>query len=287
VAVADPGTVVHRSRSGTGFTSALAGQPKVGVVGLSLAGVVTVVAVAAPVLAPHDPLASIGPSFQSPSSAAWFGTDELGRDMFSRVLYGIRATWFSALVVIAVAVVIGGLVGLVAGAFGGWVDNVLMRVTDTFLALPGALIAIAVVAAMGPGLRNTLVAVSIFWWPLYARIVRGEVRALVVRPHVDAARVAGAGHLRVMARHLAPGVRAPLLVAATLDVGALVLILSGLSFLGLGAPPPSPELGAMAARGQEFLLDFWWVAVVPGVAVFLLALAANLAGDGLRDMVDE
>jgi peptide/nickel transport system permease protein len=267
-----------RSRLGEGS--------RLGVFGLGLAGVVTLVAVAVPVLAPHGALETVGPSFRPPSAHFWLGTDEIGRDVLSRTLYGVRSTWVAAAAVILSGVVIGGLVGLVAGMRGGWVDTVLMRITDMFLALPGALVAVAIVAAMGPSLRNTLIAVGVFWWPYYARIVRGEVRALMARPFIEAARLARVGPVRLMFRHLTPGLVPPVLVAATLDVGALVLILAGLSFIGLGAPPPSPELGAMAARGQQFLLTSWWVAVAPGVAVFVLALAANLAGDGVRDLVE-
>jgi peptide/nickel transport system permease protein len=159
-----------------------------------------------------------------------------------------------------------------------------MRVTDAFLALPGPVLAIAVVAALGPSLWHTLIAVSVVWWPFYARIMRGEIRALAARPHVEAARLAGAGRLRIALRHLLPGALAPTMVTASLDVGNLVLTLAALSFLGLGAPAPAPELGAMSARGLPYLLQEWWVPVMPGVAVMVLALVANLAGDGLRDL---
>ena len=210
---------------------------------------VTLLCVVVPLLAPHSATFS-GPSFARPGHGGFlFGTDEVGHDVFSRVLFGLRASWIASIVVIASGVLIGGLVGLVAGATGGWVDAVLMRITDMFLALPGPILAIAVVAALGPSLEHTLVAVAIVWWPFYARIVRGEVRALASRPHVEAARLAGAGRLRVMFRHLMPGAVPATLVTASLDVGNLVLTLAALSFLGLGAPRPAPELGAMAAQG--------------------------------------
>ncbi len=207
--------------------------------------------------------------------------------MFSRVLYGLRTSWFAALAVIASGVLIGGLIGLVAGTVGGWVDGALMRITDVFLALPGPILAIAVVAALGPSLDHTLLAVMIVWWPFYARIVRGEIRALAARPHVEAARLSGVGPVRMAWRHLLPGAVPAALVTASLDVGNLVLTLAGLSFLGLGAPAPAPELGAMAARGLPYFLEQWWVAVIPGVAVLLLALVANLAGDGVRDLIGD
>ena len=165
----------------------------------------------------------------------------MGRDIFSRVLLGARASWFSALAVVGYGVAVGGLIGLTAGSVGGWVDGLLMRITDAFLALPGPVLAIAVVAALGPSLWHTLIAVSIVWWPFYARIVRGEIRALAARPHVEAARLGGAGRVRIALRHLLPGALAPTLVAASLDVGNLVLTLAALSFLGLGRLPRPPS----------------------------------------------
>jgi peptide/nickel transport system permease protein len=162
-----------------------------------------------------------------------------------------------------------------------------MRFTDVFLALPGPVLAIAVVAALGPGFTHTLIAVAIVWWPFYARIVRGEVKALAARPHIEAARLSGVGRVRIAVRHLLPGAVPATVVTASLDVGNLVLTLAALSFLGLGAPAPAPELGAMSARGLGFLLTQWWIPVIPGIAVFVLALVANLAGDGLRDLIGD
>jgi len=257
-------------------------------VALSAALAITVVALAAPLLAPAGPTERVDAAFLAPSlTGPLLGTDELGRDLLSRVLYGMRSTWLSALLVVAVATVVGGLIGLVAGAAGGLVDNLLMRVTDLFLALPGPVLAIAVVAALGPSLGNVLIAVSLVWWPLYARVMRGEVRALGARPHLDAARVAGVAPARRALRHLLPGAMPPLIVAATLDVGLLVVTLAGLSFIGLGAPAPAPELGAMTARGFTYLLQHWWIPVIPGLAVGALALVANLAGDAIRDRLGE
>ena len=180
---------------------------------------------------------------------------------------------------------IGMILGGLAGAFGGWVDSLLMRMTDLFLALPGALVAIAVVAAIGPSLRNTLVAVSIVWWPYYARIVRGEVRAIATRPHVEAARLSGVGRWRLIRRHILPGAIPAAIVAASLDVGNVILLLAALSFLGLGQPAPEPELGADTARNLSLLLVDWWVPVIPGLAVLFLSLVANLGGDGLRHLL--
>ena len=270
-----PGSVrVRRARTG-------------GSAGLLVLAVVTLVAVAAPLLAPHSGTApvSAGP-FRPPLDGTLLGTDELGRDLLSRILYGLRASWLSALCVVASGVVIGGLIGVVAAIRGGWVDALLMRMTDLFLALPGPVLTIAVVVALGPSLPHVLLAVGAVWWPWYARIVRGEVRNLLARSHVDAARLAGVGTLRLAARHLLPGAVPAVLVTASLDVGNLVLALAALSFLGLGAPPPSPELGAMAATGLPSLLGHPWLAAVPATAVFLLAFAANVAGDSVRDRLD-
>jgi peptide/nickel transport system permease protein len=182
---------------------------------------------------------------------------------------------------------VGGLVGVVAGATGGWVDNVLMRVTDGFLALPAPVLAIAVVAALGPGLTHTLLAVAVVWWPFYARIIRGEIRTLAARPHLEAARLAGVGRFRLAVRHLLPGAVPAAVVTASLDVGNLVLTLASLSFLGLGQPAPAAELGADTARNLSYLLQQWWIPVMPGLAVMLLSLVGNVAGDGVRNLLDE
>jgi peptide/nickel transport system permease protein len=256
-------------------------------VAIGLLVVITLSALFTPLIAPYKPNLIAGNSFAHPGAKFLLGTDEVGRDIFSRVLFGLRTSWLSALVVIASGVLIGGLIGLVAGTAGGWVDDVLMRITDFFLALPGPILAIAVVAALGPSLTHTLIAVGIVWWPFYARIVRGEVKALAARPHLEAARLAGVGRVRLAVRHLFPGAIPATVVTASLDVGNLVVTLALLSFLGLGAPAPAPELGAMAARGLTYLLQEWWVPVMPGLALLFLALVANLAGDGLRDLLGD
>lgn len=255
-------------------------------VAVSLVVVTTLVAAFAGVLAPHDPIQPVAGLGLAPGSPGFpLGTDTIGRDLLSRTLIGIRTSWFSALLVVLVGLLIGGLVGVIAGAFGGRVDSLLMRLTDLFLALPGALVAIALAAALGLSLRNTLIAISVVWWPYYARIIRGEVRAIVARPHIEAAKLAGVGRGRLILRHILPGTVSSAIVAASLDVGNVVLLLSGLSFLGLGQPDPAPELGADTARTLDQLLDHWWVPVVPGLAVMLLSLIANLGGDGLRHLL--
>lgn len=242
------------------------------------------VAVFAPLVAPHSPVAPAGAPFVGPSGGALFGTDGAGRDMLSRVVYGLQYSLEGAFVVVLSGVLIGGVVGLVAGLAGGWVDTLLMRVTDLFLALPAPLLAIAVIAAVGPSFANTLLAVAIVWWPLYARVLRGEVVALKNRPHVAAAKLGRLSRGRLTRRHIIPGLVPSLLVLTSLDIGGLVLTLAGLSFLGLGAPAPRPELGAMAAQGLPYLLSNWWVAVIPSLAILALAAIANLTGDAVRTL---
>ncbi|MDQ1662095.1 MAG: peptide/nickel transport system permease protein [Blastococcus sp.] len=255
-------------------------------VAVGLFGLITLVAIAAPLLAPHGPLDPAGMPTSAPGSDGYLlGTDSVGRDILSRILYGLRSSWLAALAVVAVGLFVGGLVGLVAGARGGWVDTLLMRITDGFLALPAPIVAIAVVAGLGPGLFHTLLAVSIVWWPFYARIVRGEVRTLAARPHVEAARLAGTGGVRIALRHLLPGAVPTALVTASQDIGTLVLTLAGLSFLGLGQSAPAPELGADTARNLSYLLQDWWIPVMPGIAVAVLSLIANVAGDGARNLL--
>ena len=261
-------------------------QRKASIAAASLFGVVSLIALLAPVLSPHDPLIPGGAPLLGPGHGGLLGTDSIGRDVLSRVLYGMRTSWFAALGVIALGMLIGGIVGLIAGASGGWIDNVLMRITDGFLALPAPVLAIAVVAALGPSLLHTLVAVSIVWWPFYARIIRGEIRNLAGRPHVEAAKLAGAGRLRIALRHLLPGAVPAALVTASLDIGNLVLTLAGLSFLGLGQSAPAAELGADTARNLSFLLQDWWVPVMPGIGVLVLAFIGNIAGDGVRNLIE-
>lgn len=254
--------------------------------GVSLLVVLTVIAVAVPLLAPYNPLVPVGVPLQAPGKNGFLlGTDSVGRDILSRVLFGVRSSWFAALVVVGVGLIIGGLVGLIAGAVGGWIDATLMRITDGFLSLPAPVLAIAVVAALGPGFVHTLIAVSIVWWPFYARLVRGEVARLKARPHVEAARLAGVGRIRVAVRHLLPGAVPNALVAASLDLGTLILTLAALSFLGLGQSAPAPELGADAARNLSYFLQQWWIPVMPGLGVLVLAVIGNIAGDSLRNLM--
>ncbi|NKZ11450.1 ABC transporter permease [Mycolicibacterium septicum DSM 44393] len=254
--------------------------------GFSMVIMLTLLVIAVPLIAPHDPLTPVGMPLQAPGKNGFLlGTDSVGRDILSRVLYGARSSWFAALVVVAVGLAIGGLVGLIAGASGGWIDSLLMRITDAFLSLPAPVLAIAVVAALGPSFVHTLIAVSIVWWPFYARLVRGEVARLAARPHVEAAKLAGVSRFRLATRHLLPGAVPNALVAASLDLGTLILTVAALSFLGLGQAAPAPELGADSARNLSYFLQQWWIPVMPGLGVLVLALVGNIAGDCLRNLM--
>ncbi len=264
------------ARAGTGVNVAL----------VALLGLVTLVAIFARLLSPYDPIQPIGDLNLPPGSAGHLlGTDAIGRDLLSRTLWGIQTSWFAALAVVLSGLIIGGVIGVLAGVSGGIVDSLLMRVTDLFLALPGTLVAIAIAAALGANLTNTLIGIAVVWWPYYARIIRGEVRSLAARPHVEAARLAGVGRFRLVFRHILPGVVPTAIVAASLDVGNVVLLLAGLSFIGLGQAEPAPELGADTARALDQLLSQWWVPVIPGLAVLLLSLIANLGGDAIRTLL--
>lgn len=250
-----------------------------GIVGLP---VVTLVAVLAPWITPFDPQLRVAGAYLPPSAEHWFGTDEIGRDLFSRVILGVRYTWLPGLAVIGFSLTLGSLVGLISGLMGGKVDLAIERIVDLFLVLPGTVVALAVVAALGPGLVNTMIALAIFWWPWYARISRDEIRRLKARPHVEAARMAGVGGPRLLLRYLLPGVVPALVIGASLDVANIIMTLSLMSFLGLGLPAPAPELGAMTSRTLDSLTVYWWLPLLPAAIIFLLCLLANLAGDGIR-----
>jgi peptide/nickel transport system permease protein len=247
---------------------------------------VLLLAVFGPLFDPHNPLLSVSQPYQSPNGSFPFGTDDAGRDMLSRCLSGIRITLLYGVAIVAVGLLIGGAVGLIAGAVGGWLDAVLMRTTDLFLALPAAVLSIAVVAAIGPSLFHTFLAISIFWWPYYARLIRVEVKALAARPYNEAAKLAGVSRRRRLLRHLLPGAIPTAIVAVSLDLGAAVILLATLSFLGLGAQPPTPELGSMTASGLADLQTAWWISAIPALLMFVVILVANMAGDAVRDLVD-
>jgi peptide/nickel transport system permease protein len=239
------------------------------------------------VLAPHDPIQpNVALKLQPPSSTYWFGTDELGRDVFSRVLSGAKYSLGIAFIILSIAVVVGTLVGLIAGYVGGLVDELLMRLTDLFLAFPALVLAMAIAATLGRNLQNTVIALTVVYWPWYARLVRGQVLWLKEREFIEAARAIGASPWRIVGRHILPNTLAVIIVQLTLDVGYAVLATSGLSFLGLGAQPPTPEWGTMIAGARTFFRDAWWYMTFPGLALTLTVLGFNLLGDGLRDFLD-
>ena len=245
-----------------------------------------VVALLAPVIAPYDPIdQQVRQRLQGPSAAHLLGVDELGRDVFSRVLYGGRVSLPVAAVVVVLATIFGTLYGGLAGFSGQWLDESAMRLVDMVLAFPSLILAMAIAAALGPSIQNSMLALLVVWWPPYARVARGQVLGLKHRDFVTAARALGMSEWRILIRHVLPNALAPALVLTTMDFGNAIIITAALSFLGLGAVPPTPEWGAMVAEGRE-LIQQWWISTFPGVAIFSVAMACNFVGDGLRDAID-
>ena len=257
------------------------------VAGLAMVILLIVVALLAPLLAPGSPFEqNLTRRLQPPSADHWFGTDDLGRDIYTRVIHGSRITLYMVVLVAIIVAPIGLLVGTVAGYLGGWIDNALMRITDIFLAFPRLVLALAFVAAIGAGIENAVIAIAITTWPPYARVARAETLTLRNSDFINAVRLQGASSLRIILRHVAPLCVSSLIIRLTLDMAGIIITAAGLGFLGLGAQPPAPEWGAMIAKGREFLLDQWWVATMPGIAILIASLGFNLLGDGLRDVLD-
>ncbi len=261
---------------------------RLAVLGMLIILALVLVAVFAPLLAPHSPYAGdlAGKRLLAPGADRWLGTDDQGRDILSRLIYGSRLTLQVVLLVAIIAAPIGLLVGTVAGYAGGWVDAVLMRITDIFLAFPKLVLALAFVAALGPGIGNAIIAIAITSWPPYARIARAETLTVRNSDYISAVRLMGASPWRIVLRHIMPLCISSLIVRVTLDMAGIILTAAGLGFLGLGAQPPLPEWGAMIASGRRFILDQWWVAAMPGFAILIVSLGFNLLGDGLRDALD-
>ncbi|MCZ8375335.1 MAG: ABC transporter permease [Beijerinckiaceae bacterium] len=256
-------------------------------IGLIIVVALLLIAAFAPLIAPYDPLAqNLSQRLLPPSSKHWFGTDALGRDIFSRIIHGARITLAIVVLVVISVGPVGLLIGTVAGYFGGWVDTVLMRVTDVFLAFPRLVLALAFVAVLGPGIENAVIAIACTAWPPYARVARAETLVIRNADYIAAVRLQGAGHGRIILGHVVPMCLSSVIVRTTLDMAGIILTAAGLGFLGLGAQPPLPEWGAMIATGREFIFDQWWVAAFPGLAICLVALGFNLLGDGLRDVLD-
>jgi len=260
--------------------------------GLAVAGLAVIVAMLvltllAPWLATHPPgLQELGNRLQPPSAAHWLGTDELGRDTWSRLLYGGRVTLGMVVSVVILVAPLGLIVGCVAGYAGGIVDKLLMRVTDVFLAFPRLILALAFVAAMKPGVESAVIAIALTAWPPYARLARAETLTIRNTDFIAAVRMTGASPWRIILRHVTPMCMPSLTVRVTLDMSSIILTAAGLGFLGLGAQPPIPEWGTMIATARRFILEQWWVPVIPGIAIFMASLAFNLLGDGLRDVLD-
>lgn len=223
---------------------------------------------------------------QGPSAAHLMGTDELGRDIFSRVLYGARVSLTAALSAVGLSLVIGIPLGAIAGSFGGWVDNVIMRITDVFLSFPPLLLAIAMVAVMGSSLNNAVLAISISWWPWYTRLIRGQAISVKERKFVQAAETIGTSRMKIIFKHIIPNCISPVIVQASMDIGGVILTVASLSFLGLGAQLPTPEWGLMISTGRRFFPDSWWYCIFPGLAIFITVLCFNLLGDAIREILD-
>ena len=267
----------------------LRGNPLL-VVGGVMSAIIVLVALLAPLLAPYP--ADAGSATHplsvllAPSAKHLFGTDQVGRDILSRVLYGARVSPLIAVFVIVISCLVGIPLGLAAGFFGGVVDEVIMRITDVFLAFPALLLALAFAAVLPPSLTSTTLAIAIAWWPWYTRLIRGQAASVAGRPYVESCRALGISRRRIIFRHVLPNSVTPLIVEISLDVGGVILTAAALSFLGLGAQDPTPDWGLMVSQGQTYFTTQWWLVTFPGLAILFTALAFNLLGDGLRDVLD-
>jgi peptide/nickel transport system permease protein len=256
--------------------------------GLIIVGLLLAVAALAPWISPHDPLAQdLSRRLLPPGTPGnILGTDDFGRDILSRIIHGARITLYIIALVALTAPALGLLVGTVAGYFGGWIDSALMRLTDIFLAFPRLILALALVAVLGPGIENAVLAIALTAWPPYARVARAETLTVRNSDYIAAIRLQGASSARIIAGHVVPMCLPSVIIRVTLDMAGVILIAAGLGFLGLGVQPPLPEWGLMISSGRKFLFEQWWVATMPGLAIFIVSLGFNLLGDGLRDVLD-
>jgi peptide/nickel transport system permease protein len=257
-------------------------------VGLVIVSALIVMAALAPLIATQDPFVQdLGNRLLPPGTPGhWLGTDDFGRDIWSRIVHGARITLYIVALVAATAPVLGLIIGTVAGYFGGWIDQVLMRITDIFLAFPRLILALALVAVLGPGIENAVLAIALTAWPPYARVARAETLTVRSSDYIAAVRLQGAGATRIIMGHVMPMCLPSVIIRVTLDMAGVILIAAGLGFLGLGVQPPLPEWGLMISSGRKFLFEQWWVATMPGLAIFIVSLGFNLLGDGLRDVLD-
>ena len=258
------------------------------VAGLIIAAALLLMAAFAPLIAPHDPIAQdLSRRLLPPGTPGnWLGTDDFGRDIWSRIIFGSRITLYIVALVILTAPVAGLLIGTVAGYFGGWTDEILMRITDIFLAFPKLILALALVAVLGPGMENAVLAIALTSWPPYARVARAETLTVRNSDYIAAVKLQGASASRIIWGHVMPMCLPSVIVRVTLDMAGVILTAAGLGFLGLGVQPPLPEWGLMISAGRKFLFEQWWVATMPGLAIFIVSLGFNLLGDGLRDVLD-
>lgn len=255
--------------------------------GLAVVLFFILLAVFAPWIAPHDPLAAGWSTIRkAPSAAHWFGTDDLGRDVLSRVVWGTRASLMAGVVSVAISLLLGVVIGMVAGFFGGWIDALISRITDAFLACPFLILAIALAAFLGPSLTNAMIAIGVSAAPIFVRLTRAQVINVKVEDYIEAARAVGCSPLRIAVSHILPNITAPVIVQSTLAIAAAVIAEASLSFLGLGQQPPAPSWGSMLNTAKNFMDNAPWMAIWPGLAIFVLVLAFNLLGDGLRDALD-
>jgi len=255
--------------------------------GISLISALLIVALIAPFISPYDPFATDPINkLQPPSGEHLFGTDELGRDILSRVLYGARITVRIAVLILLISGSVGTLIGIIAGYFGGKVDNILMRITDVFIAFPRLILAMAISAALGPSLRNVVIALSVAQWTYFARLARSKALVAREKDYVEAAHATGASDIRILGIHILPETLSPVIIQGTIIMGSIIITAAGLGFIGFGAQPPTPEWGVMVSNGRNFMPASWWVSTFPGLAIMLTVLGFNLLGDGVRDILD-
>jgi peptide/nickel transport system permease protein len=263
---------------------------KLSLIGLAIIAGLILMAIPAPVLAPYPDQALGEPNLQErlqpPSRTHLFGTDHMGRDILSRVIYGARTSLLMGFSVVALALLIGVPLGLMAGYFSGKTDLAIMRITDIFLAFPPLLLALLIATSLGRGMTNAIVALAISWWPWYTRLARGMAISVKERPYVEASKAMGISDWKIMLRHVLPNSLSPIIVQATMDMGSAILEAAALSFLGLGVQPPTPDWGLMVSEGKDYFLNYWWYPVFPGLAIFITVMAFNLLGDAVREVID-
>ena len=265
-------------------------QSPLSIIGLFMVIFVILVAVLSPLIVPFPEDAEgntrLSDKLTEPNDTYYFGTDDVGRDVFSRTLIATQTSLTIGVVVLAIAIVIGVPLGAISGFMGGWIDEIIMRVTDIFLTVPALVLAMAMGIALGPGMTNAMIAISLVWWPGYARLARGQVLSLRVQDFVESARAVGAGPWHTIVRHIIPNIISPVVIKASMDLGFAILVAAGLGYIGIGAQPPRPEWGVMISEGRGLVRQAWWVSTFPGLAMFITVMGFNLLGDGLRDIFD-